>query len=214
VPDAALLALRGHKQLGVHTEMFSDGLMDLLEQGVITNEHKRVQRGKTTTAFAVGSQRLLDYVDDNPNVLFLETSTTNDAGVIRQNPKTVAINSAIEVDITGQVVADSIGTYVYSGIGGQMDFMRGAALSDGGRPIIAFTSRTNKGVSRIVPMISPGAGVVTTRAHVYWVVTEHGIAELHGKSLRERALRLRDIAHPDDRAALDAAIVERFRTQG
>lgn len=210
VPDAALRALRGHKRLGVHTEMFSDGMLSLLESGVITNEHKGVQRGKSVTAFCIGSQRLLDFVDDNHDVLFKESSYTNDADVIRLNPNTVAINSAIEVDLTGQVVADSIGTRVYSGVGGQMDFMRGAAISQGGKPIIAFTARTERGVSRIVPLLKPGAGVVTTRAHVYYVVTEYGVAELHGKSLRERASALRDIAHPDDRAALDEAIFERF----
>jgi acyl-CoA hydrolase len=143
----------------------------------------------------------------------METSFTNDTDVIRRNPKTIAINSAIEVDLTGQVVADSIGTRIYSGIGGQMDFIKGAAMSEGGKPILAFTSRTGKGVSRIVPFLTQGAGVVTTRAHVYYIVTEYGIAKLHGKSLRERALRLRDVAHPDDREMLDRAIFTRFHTR-
>lgn len=214
VPDAALRALSGHKNLGIHTELLSDGLLALIERGCVTNEHKAAFRGKTTTAFAVGSERLLAHVDDNPDVLFLETAATNCTHAIAANRRTVAINSAIEVDLTGQVAADSIGTYVYSGVGGQLDFMRGAALSEGGRPIIAFSARTHSGVSRIVPFLAQGAGVVTTRAHVYWVVTEHGIAELHGKSLRERALKLRDIAHPDDRGALDEAIFERFHTRG
>mmetsp|Transcript_9898 Transcript_9898/g.25599 ORF Transcript_9898/g.25599 Transcript_9898/m.25599 type:complete len:193 (-) Transcript_9898:75-653(-) len=192
--------------------MFSDGLLELIEAGVLTNARKKVHPGRTITAFSVGSARLIEYIDDNPNVLYLESAFTNDTNVIRQNPRTVAINSAIEVDLTGQVVADSIGTYCYSGIGGQMDFVRGAAMSEGGRPVIAITSRTPKGASRIVPFIKQGAGVVTTRAHVYYVVTEHGIAELHGVPLRERANRLRDIAHPDDREELDRAIHERFRS--
>lgn len=210
VPDATLKALVHHKDLGVHTEMFSDGLLDLIEAGVITNRLKKNFPDKVVTSFSVGSQRLMDYVHDNPGVVFLDVGYTNDPAVIKQNPKVVAINSAIEIDVTGQVVADSIGTRIYSGVGGQIDFMRGSAISEGGKPIIAFTSRTNRGESRIVPYIKEGAGVVTTRAHVHWVVTEYGIAELHGKCIRERAHALRDIAHPDDRASLDEAIHMRF----
>lgn len=211
IPDAVLRSLQQHKDLGVHTEMFSDGLVSLMERGVVTNRYKKIHPGKTVTAFALGTRRLYDFVDDNPAVAFLDVDYVNEASVIRRNKRVVAINSAIEVDITGQVCADSIGTYHYSGVGGQMDFMRGAALSEGGKPVIALTSRTAKGVPRIVPMLKPGAGVVTTRAHVHYVVTEHGTAFLFGKNLRERAKALIGIAHPDDREALERASVERFK---
>ena len=211
IPDAVLRSLGGHKDLGVHTEMFSDGLVDLMEKGVVTNRYKKIHPGKTVTAFALGSRKLYDYVDDNPAVAFLDVDYVNEAAVIRRNKRVVAINSAIEIDITGQVCADSIGTYHYSGVGGQMDFMRGAALSEGGKPILALTSRTAKGIPRIVPMLKPVAGVVTTRAHVHYVVTEYGAAFLFGKNLRERAKALIDIAHPDDREALDRAAAERFK---
>lgn len=211
IPDAVLRSLQQHKDLGVHTEMFSDGLVSLMERGVVTNRYKKIHPGKTVTAFALGTRRLYDFVDDNPAVAFLDVDYVNEASVIRRNKRVVAINSAIEVDITGQVCADSIGTYHYSGVGGQMDFMRGAALSEGGKPVIALTSRTARGVPRIVPMLKPGAGVVTTRAHVHYVVTEHGTAFLFGKNLRERAKALIGIAHPDDREALERASVERFR---
>lgn len=205
IPDAVLRCLGQHKDLGVHTEMFSDGLVDLLENGVVTNRYKKVHPGKTVTAFALGSRRLYDFVDDNPAVVFLDVDYVNESSVIRRNKRVVAINSAIEVDLTGQVCADSIGTYHYSGVGGQMDFMRGAALSDRGKPIVAITSRTAKGIPRIVPMLKPGAGVVTTRAHVHWVVTEYGAVNLFGKNLRERAKALISIAHPDDREGLERA---------
>ena len=211
IPDAVLRSLTQHKDLGVHTEMFSDGLVDLMEAGVVTNRYKKIHPGKTVTAFALGSRRLYDFVDDNPAVAFLDVDYVNEAAVIRRNKRVVAINSAIEIDITGQVCADSIGTYHYSGVGGQMDFMRGAALSDGGKPIVALTSRTAKGIPRIVPMLKPGAGVVTTRAHVHYVVTEYGVAFLFGKNLRERAEALISIAHPDDRAALEQAASDRFK---
>lgn len=211
IPDAVLRSLGGHKDLGVHTEMFSDGLVDLMETGVVTNKYKKIHPGKTVTAFALGTRRLYDFVDDNPAVAFLDVDYVNEASVIRRNKRVVAINSAIEIDITGQVCADSIGTYHYSGVGGQMDFMRGAALSEGGKPILALTSRTAKGIPRIVPMLKPGAGVVTTRAHVHYVVTEYGAAFLFGKNLRERAKALIDIAHPDDREALERAAAERFK---
>lgn len=210
IPDAMLRALTNHKNLGVHTEMFSDGLIPLIESGVVNNSCKRKHRGKVVSSFAVGTRLMYDFIDDNPIFTFLEASYVNDTAVIRQNPKVTAINSAIEIDITGQVCADSIGTYHFSGVGGQMDFIRGASLSDGGKPIIALPSITPKGVSKIVPILKEGAGVVTTRAHVQYVVTEYGVANLYGKNLYQRAKMLRDIAHPDHRAALDQAIYERF----
>jgi len=164
--------------------------------------------------FAVGSRKLYDYIDDNPAFNFMDIDYVNDPAVIKQNPKMVAINSAIEIDLTGQVCADSIGMYQYSGIGGQMDFIRGSALSEGGKPIIAITSRTNKGISRIVPYLKQGAGVVTTRGHVHYVVTEYGAVNLNGKNLRQRAKELISIAHPDDREMLERGALERFKTLG
>lgn len=213
IPTAVLGALGGHRDLGVHTEMFSDGLVDLVERGVVTGSRKRVHPGKIITTFLVGTRRLYDFVDDNPLVMMRDVAFVNDTAVIRQNPKAVAINSAIEVDLTGQVCADSIGTRIYSGVGGQMDFVRGASLSPGGRPIIALPSVTRRGQSRIVPFLQPGAGVVTTRAHVHYVVTEHGIASLYGRNLRQRAAALTAIAHPDHREALAKAARERFGGQ-
>lgn len=210
IPDAVLAALSGHRDLGVHTEMFSDGVIDLVERGVITNSRKRVHPGKLVSGFLLGSRRLYDFVDDNPQVAMLDIGYVNDTDVIRRNPKVTAINSAIEVDLTGQVCADSIGTRLYSGVGGQMDFIRGAALSEGGKPIIALPSVTSRGEPRIVPYLKQGAGVVTTRAHVHWVVTEHGAADLHGKNLRQRAQALVAIAHPDHREALERAATERL----
>lgn len=211
IPDAVLKALHTHKNLGVHTEMCSDGIIDLMEKGVINNRKKRIHPNKTVTSFAVGTRRLYDYIDDNPAFAFLDIDYVNDPHVIRRNDMVIAINSAIEVDITGQVCADSIGIKQYSGIGGQMDFMRGAALSQGGKPIIALTSRTNKGVSRIVPFLKAGAGVVTTRGHIHYVVTEYGMAYLYGKNLRQRAKLLINIAHPDDREDLERACFDRFK---
>lgn len=210
IPDAVLGELSGHRDLGVHTEMFSDGLVDLCERGVVTNRYKTVHRNKTVTGFAVGSRRLYDYVDDNPAFAFLDIDYVNEPAVIARNPRVVAINGAIEIDLTGQVCADSIGTRQYSGIGGQLDFMRGAALSEGGKPIIVLPSRTRGGIARIVPTLRPGAGVVTTRGHVRHVVTEYGVADLFGRNLRERAKRLIELAHPDDRASLHRACFERF----
>ena len=210
IPDAVLKSLHHHKNLGVHTEMCSDGIIDLFEEDVINNSKKRIHPNKTVTGFAVGTRRLYDYVDDNPAFAFLDIDYVNDPHVIRRNPKVVAINSAIEIDITGQVCADSIGSIQYSGIGGQMDFMRGAALSEGGKPLIALTSRTAKGVNRIVPFLKPGAGVVTTRGHIHYVITEYGVAFLFGKNLRQRAKALIEIAHPDDREMLEKACFERF----
>lgn len=211
IPDAVLRSLHSHKNLGVHTEMCSDGIIDLFDNDVINNSQKRIHPNKTVTGFAVGTRRLYDYVDDNPAFVFLDIDYVNDPHVIRRNPKVVAINSAIEVDITGQVCADSIGSIQYSGIGGQMDFMRGAALSEGGKPIIALTSRTVKGINRIVPFLKSGAGVVTTRGHIHYVVTEFGVAYLFGKNLRQRAKSLIEISHPDDREMLEKACFERFK---
>ena len=211
IPDAVLRSLHHHKDLGIHTEMCSDGIIPLMEKGVINNSKKRIHPYKSVTSFAVGTRKLYDYIHDNPSFAFLDIDYVNDPHVIRRNAKVMAINSAIEVDLTGQVCADSIGMQQYSGIGGQMDFMRGAALSEGGKPIIALTSRTRKGISRIVPFLKPGAGVVTTRGHIHYVVTEYGIANLYGKNLRQRAGSLIRIAHPDDRESLERQAFERFR---
>jgi len=210
IPDAVLRFLGDHKGLGIHTEMFSDGVVPLVEKGVITNEHKKIEPGKIVTTFVLGTRKVYDFVDDNPFVSFRDVAWVNDASVIRKNKKVVAINSAIQIDLTGQVCADSIGTYQYSGIGGQMDFMRGASLSEGGKPIIAMRSTTKKGISRIVPVLNQGAGVVTTRGHVQWVVTEHGVVNLYGKGLQERARLLIGIAAPEHREALERAYHERF----
>jgi acyl-CoA hydrolase len=211
IPDAVLKSLTNHKDLGIHTEMCSDGIVDLFEKDIINNKHKNIHPNKAVIGFALGTRRLYDYVDDNPAFQFLDIDYVNDPHVIRRNNKMIAINSAVEIDITGQVCSDSIGTYQFSGVGGQMDFMRGAALSEGGKPIIALPSRTAKGVSRIVAMLKPGAGVVTTRAHVHYVVTEYGIAYLFGKNLRQRAKALINIAHPEDRELLEKACYERFK---
>lgn len=197
IPDATLACLSDRQHLGIHTEMFSDGVLPLLHKGVITNQNKRKHRGKIVTTFAMGSQALYDFVDDNPEVVFLDVEYTNDTAVIRQNPQVVAINSALQVDLSGQVCADSLGTKIYSGVGGQMDFVRGAGLSEGGRAIIALPATAAGGkVSRISSLLAPGAGVVTTRAHVNYIVTEYGIAQLRGKSLTERAKALVHIAAP------------------
>ena len=202
IPDACLRALAGHKDLGLHTEMWSDGALELIEKGVINNRRKIVHPGKSVSSFTMGSRRLYDFIDDNPSVIQLEASYVNNTSVIARNPDTVAINSAVEIDMTGQVCADSIGCRVISGVGGQMDFIRGASLSERGKPIIALPARTKHGQSRIVPTLQMGAGVVTTRAHVHYVVTEYGIADLVGRSIGERAKLLAEIAHPDDRENL------------
>jgi 4-hydroxybutyrate CoA-transferase len=203
IPDAVLSRLYDKIDLGIHTEMFSDRVVDLVEAGVVTNRRKNVHRGRITTSFVVGSKRLYDFIDDNPYVEFYPADHTNDTAVIRRNDNVVAMNSAIEVDLSGQVSADSIGHRIYSGIGGQMDFMRGAALSKGGVPIIALPATAGGGkFSRIVSTLKPGAGVVTTRGHVHWLVTEYGAVDLWGKSLRERAELLISISHPDFRAEL------------
>jgi acyl-CoA hydrolase len=210
VPDAVLAALGDHADLGVHTEMFSDGLLDLAELGVITNRRKSRWHGRAVTSFALGSQRLYDFVDGNPFVEFHASDIVNDTREIRRNHRMVAINSAIEIDLTGQVVADSIGERIYSGIGGQMDFMHGAKLAAGGKAIIAMPSTARNGASsRIVPTIQPGSGVVTTRGHVQYVATEYGVVELAGEPLRRRAELLISIAHPDVRPELEAAAVYR-----
>ncbi|WP_018616433.1 acetyl-CoA hydrolase/transferase family protein [Segetibacter koreensis] len=211
IPNAVLKSLTNHKDLGIHTEMCSDGVIDLIEKEVITNKYKKIHPNKAVTAFALGTRKLYDYVDDNPFFQFLDIDYVNDPNVICRNNKMVAINSAIEIDITGQICSDSIGTYQFSGVGGQMDFIRGASLSEGGRPIIALPSRTAKGIARIVATLKPGAGVVTTRAHVHYVVTEYGIAYLFGKNLRQRAKALINIAHPEDRETLEKACFERFK---
>ncbi|TCC93081.1 acetyl-CoA hydrolase/transferase family protein [Pedobacter hiemivivus] len=210
IPDQVLKNLGGHKDLGLHTEMFSDGIIDLIHKGVINNSLKKLNRGRSVTSFITGTRKLYDFVDDNPSIRVMNISYVNDTSIIRQNAKATAINSAIELDLTGQVCADSIGTYQYSGIGGQMDFMRGASLSEGGKPIIALPSQTQKGISRIVPFLKEGAGVVTTRGHVHWVVTEYGMVNLFGKSLKQRAKALIEIAHPNHREMLDKAYFSRF----
>jgi acyl-CoA hydrolase len=212
IPDAVLAALKNHKNLGIHTEMFSDGLIDLVESGVVNGHNKAVHPGKIVSTFVMGTNRLYEFVDDNPQVAMLDVAYVNDTAVIRRNPKVTAINSAIEVDITGQVCADSIGTRQYSGVGGQMDFIRGAGLSEGGKPIIALPSVTRRGETRIVPLLKPGASVVTTRAHVHYIVTEYGVADLYGKNLRQRAKELINIAHPDHREELERQAYERFNT--
>ncbi|ETO19494.1 4-Hydroxybutyrate CoA-transferase [Reticulomyxa filosa] len=210
IPDSVLKCLKSHKDLGIHTEMCSDGILHLVNSGIVSNAFKYQHRGKTVSSFCMGSKKLYEYIHDNPSVLFFDCSYVNDVGVISSNDRVHAINSCIEVDLTGQVCADSIGTRMFSGVGGQMDFMRGAALSRGGKPIMAFTSTTGKGMSKIVPTLKQGSGVVTTRAHVQYVVTEYGYANLYGKSLRERAKLLIGLAHPDHRESLEKAAIERF----
>ena len=210
IPNAVLNNLTNHKALGIHTEMFSDGILPLVEKGIITGENKRIKPGKIVTCFAMGSKKLNDFVDDNPFVHFKEACYTNDTALIRLNPKTTAINSAIEIDITGQVCADTIGQFQFSGVGGQMDFIRGASLSEGGKAIIAMPSITKKGVSKIVPFLNTGAGVTTTRAHVHYVATEYGVVDLFGKNMKQRAQALASIAHPDHREMLEKAAFERF----
>ena len=209
IPDAVLARLGNHHDLGVHTEMFSDGLLPLIEAGVINNRRKAVHPGRTVTSFVNGSQRLYDFVDDNPLIEFHGCDRTNDTALIRKNDKVAAINSALEIDLTGQVCADSIGHAIFSGIGGQMDFLRGAAVSRGGKAIIALPSTAAGGtVSRITAELRPGAGVVTTRGHVHWVVTEYGARNLHGLTLRERGDALISLAHPDHRGTLRRAFAE------
>ncbi|MFG1492010.1 acetyl-CoA hydrolase/transferase family protein [Halobacteriovorax sp. ZH4_bin.1] len=203
IPDAVLASLKNHKNLGIHTEMWSNGALDLIKSGAVNNSLKNVHRGKTVSAFIVGGQDVHDFIDDNPSVIQLEADYVNNPSIIKRNPKVCAINSAVEIDLTGQVCADSIGHHIISGVGGQMDFMRGASLSEGGKPIIVINSRSAKGFPKIVPTLRSGAGVVTTRSHMHYVVTEYGIADLYGKSLNQRAQELIRIAHPDDRENLE-----------
>jgi len=203
IPNAVLSRLTNHKDLGLHTEMFSDGVIDLILKDVINGNYKGINRGRALTTFLMGSKRLYDYVDDNPFIEMRASDYVNDVSIIKQNPKMVAINSAIEVDVTGQVCADSIGAKMYSGVGGQMDFIRGASLSENGKAIIALPSVTNKGISRIVPSLNSGAGVVTTRSHVHYVVTEYGVANLYGKTIKQRVKALTEIAHPDFRESIE-----------
>jgi acyl-CoA hydrolase len=208
IPDAVLRRLGDKNNLGLHTEMFSDGVIDLMESGVIDNSRKKVHRGRSVTSFVIGTQRLFDFVDDNTRVEFHPCDRTNDTALIRKNPAVVAVNSAISVDLTGQVCADSIGHQIFSGIGGQMDFMHGAALSPGGKPILALPSTARNGtMSRITAELAPGSGVVTTRGHVHYVVTEYGVTNLHGCTLRQRAEQLIEIAHPDFRSELRKQVV-------
>lgn len=208
IPNVVLANLTHHKGLGIHTEMFSDGILPLVENGNITGEHKVVKPGKIVSCFAMGSPALYRYIDDNPTVHLKEAAYTNDTAIIRRNPKVTAINSAIEIDLTGQVCADTIGRYQYSGVGGQMDFIRGASLSKGGKAIFALPSTTRKGESKLVTMLKPGAGVTTTRAHVHYVVTEYGWVNLFGKNLKQRAEALISIAHPDHREMLERSVFE------
>ena len=203
IPDAVLARLGGKNDLGIHTEMFSDGLLPLLESGVVTNRHKKVHPCRTVSSFVGGTRALFDYIDDNPTIELHGCDRTNDTVLIRKNPRVVAINSALQVDLTGQVCADSLGHRIYSGIGGQMDFIRGAALSAGGKPILALPSTAARGtISRIATTLTLGAGVVTTRGHVHWVVTEYGAVNLHGRNMRQRAEALISIAHPSFRGDL------------
>jgi acyl-CoA hydrolase len=211
IPDQVLKNLTGHKDLGLHTEMMSDGVIPLIQSGVINNSRKKISKGYTVTSFINGTRKLFDFVDDNPEIRVMDIGFVNDTSIIRQNQKATAINSAIEIDLTGQVCADSMGTYQYSGIGGQMDFMRGASLSVHGLPIIALPSVTSKGVSRIVPFLKEGAGVVTTRGHVHWVVTEYGKVDLFGKNMKQRAHALIQIAHPDHRESLEKVFYQRYK---
>ena len=202
IPNCVLSELKDHKHLGVHTEMWSNGMLELIKCGAVDNSRKKIHPGISVSTFLNGDQELFDFVNNNPSVMQLEASFVNDPSIIKQNPKVTAINSAVEIDLTGQVCADSVGSRVISGVGGQMDFIRGASLSPGGLPIIAMTSRSKKGFPKIVSQLKPGAGVVTTRAHVHYVITEYGAVNLAGLNLTERAKALIELAHPEDRELL------------
>jgi acyl-CoA hydrolase len=210
IPNAVLSCLGNHKGLGIHSEMFTDGMLPLVEKGVITGEFKKKHPGKIVSSFVIGSRKLYDFIDDNPGVAMLESDYVNNTSVIAKHKNVVAINSAIEIDLSGQVCADSIGGKIYSGVGGQMDFVRGASLSEGGKPIIAIPSVTKNNTSKIVPVLKEGAGVVTTRAHIQYVATEHGIVNLYGKSIEKRAKLLTSIAHPSHREWLEASSKKLF----
>jgi len=210
IPNAVLAQLGGHKNLGIHTEMFADGVLPLVEKGVVNGANKAIDRGKIVSTFLMGSQRVYDFIDNNPGVAMMDVAYTNDPFIIAKNPKVTAINSALQIDLTGQICADSIGTKFYSGVGGQVDFIYGASRSEGGKAIIAMPSVTNKGISKISPTLTCGAGVVTTRSHVHWIVTENGAVNIYGKTLQERARLLISIAHPDSREELDKAAFERY----
>ncbi|WP_439181943.1 acetyl-CoA hydrolase/transferase family protein [Carboxylicivirga taeanensis] len=210
IPNAVLAQLGNHKDLGVHTEMFADGILPLVEKGVVNGKRKQIDPGKMVASFLMGSQKLYDFIDDNPMVAMMDVRHTNSVNVIRQNDKVTAINSALSVDITGQVCADSIGTTHYSGVGGQIDFIRGAGYSKGGLPIIAMPSVTAKGISKIAPTLLQGSGVVTTRANMHWFVTEYGAVNLYGKTMQERAKLMISVAHPDHQEMLDKAAFDRF----
>jgi acyl-CoA hydrolase len=210
IPNAVLAQLGNHKDLGIHTEMFADGVLPLVENGVINGRNKKLDNGKMVSTFLMGSQKVYEFIDNNPMVAMMDVAYTNDPFVIAQQPKMTAINSALQIDITGQVCADSLGTKFFSGVGGQVDFIYGASRSKGGKSIIAMPSSTNKGVSKIVNALNLGAGVVTTRNHVHWVVTEYGAVNLYGKSLQERARLMISISHPDARETLDREAFERY----
>lgn len=210
LPNALASQLGDHKNLGLHTEMFADGLLRLIKKGVINGSCKQIDKGKVVASFLLGSQEVYSFIDHNPDVLMRDITYTNDPWVISRNKKMKAINSATEVDLTGQISADSIGTRIFSGTGGQVEFVRGASMSEGGKSITAFASRTNKGKNKIVSTINPGGGIVTPRADAHWVVTEYGAVDLYGRSLQERAKLLISIAHPDDREMLEREAFERF----
>lgn len=210
IPNAVLAQLGNHKNLGIHTEMFADGVLPLVESGVINGANKKLDKGKMVSTFLMGSQKVYDFIDNNPMVAMMDVGYTNDPFVIAQQPKMTAINSALQVDITGQVCADSLGTKFFSGVGGQIDFIYGASRSEGGKAIIAMPSVTKNGISKIAPILTPGAGCVTTRNHIHWFVTEYGAVNLYGKSLQERARLLISVAHPDHREELERAAFERY----
>lgn len=210
IPNAVLAQLGNHKNLGIHTEMFADGVLPLVESGVINGANKKLNRGKMVSTFLMGSQKVYDFINNNPMVAMMDVGYTNDPFVIAQQPKMTAINSALQVDITGQVCADSLGTKFFSGVGGQIDFIYGASRSEGGKAIIAMPSVTKNGISKIAPILTPGAGCVTTRNHIHWFVTEYGAVNLYGKSLQERARLLISVAHPDHREELERAAFERY----
>jgi acyl-CoA hydrolase len=210
IPNAVLAQLGGHKHLGIHTEMFADGVLPLVESGVIDGMNKVLDKGKMVSTFLMGSQKVYDFIDNNPMVAMMDVGYTNDPFIIAQQPKMTAINSALQIDLTGQICADSLGTKFYSGVGGQIDFIYGASRAEGGKAIIAMPSVTNKGISKIAPTLTNGAGVVTTRNHIHWFVTEYGAVNLYGKSMQERARLLISVAHPDHQEELDRAAFERF----